>query len=195
LPIEVEGKVNISGRHAPLVRRLFKAAQANNALEQVTKDLTKFGKWYNDPTDQSALQISNGILQSEKRNATLQESLKTLGLMPAVAQFMSGVINDNNGDLVNDLVKDFQDLSRVVRNEVTIVLTSAEPLTGESLERARRQANEIAAEKFPGANFIFQTKVNPSIVGGLQLQVGPLIQDLSLEREFVVFEKHVARMV
>lgn len=85
-----------------------------------------------------------------------------------------------NGRLgeVGKINEKYAELMRASRGEVLSVVTSADELTKAQLKSL--EGSFKASFLKPGETLIMDTKVNPEILGGLQVQIGDKFMDLSL---------------
>lgn len=94
----------------------------------------------------------------------------TLNLMTTLA---------GNARLVNisGITDDYVKQMKARRGEVEATIISAEPLT----KKDAAAVSEAMKSQFPkGAKVVLKTEVDPSILGGLQIQIGDKFLDLSV---------------
>jgi len=195
LDLELSGAVALVGAQAPLLRKLFKAAKAQNVIDRVASDLAKYTKWFNDAKNHAARLVEFGVMKPDKKKQFIESSFSKLDTHALVADFVNSLNAASLMGLLNDSQKDFFELASVDRKEVACTVMSAEPLSGDKLNQARQAMTSMAVSLYPGRAIKFNNKVEPRILGGLVFRVGSKIQDLSVEREFINFESNVKSLV
>jgi len=75
------------------------------------------------------------------------------------------------------IIETYSELMKAKRGEVEATITSAEPLTKTQTDAV---ASAMKTQVGEGKTVILSTKVDPSILGGLQVQIGDQFLDLSV---------------
>mmetsp|Transcript_36054 Transcript_36054/g.43435 ORF Transcript_36054/g.43435 Transcript_36054/m.43435 type:complete len:212 (+) Transcript_36054:52-687(+) len=168
-PIDIHG---LSARYA---NATYVAASKQNVLDTVEKELLEIAKTAStsEPFRQF---LENPTMSREVKTKMVGEMLKgktcdvTLNLMSTLA-------GNARMKEINNITDGFVSLMKARRGEVEATITSAEPLT-------KAQADAVAAamktQVGKDKTVALTTKVDPSLIGGLQVQVGDQFLDLSV---------------
>lgn len=161
----------MAGRYATA---LFELARDNNQLDQVEKDLNGFEAMLNESADLSRL-VDSPVFSAEMQEKAIT-TLSGKAEFGATTKNFLGVITRNRRlDAIRDITRDFKKLLANHRGEVTAVATSATSLTDEQQASLRAALKDIA-----GQDIELITKVDPSILGGLIVNIGSRQIDDSL---------------
>ena len=80
----------------------------------------------------------------------------------------------------NNIIKEFVDYADKLAGIVKIEITIAEKISGELLEKIKKHfGDKVSAE----------TKIDPSILGGIKIFMGDKILDASLKTQLLKFKK------
>merc|ERR1712150_268391 len=105
----------------------------------------------------------------------------TLNLMATLAG------NARLGDLPK-IVSTYQQLMKAKRGEVEATIISADELTKAQTDAV---ANAVKSQAGKDKKVILETKVDPSLIGGLQVQIGDQFLDLSVASRISELSKTV----
>lgn len=171
--------ITLHGLHARYANATYMAASKTNQLELVESELNglaaaattsaKFRQFLENPlisrddktqlvvqmSDQKFTNITRNLLVTMAGNARLSE-------LPKVAST-------------------YHQLLKAKRGQVDAKIISAQPLTAAQLkdiERAMMQSSQVVSQ---GQTVVIQAVTDPSIVGGLQVQIGDQFLDLSVK--------------
>lgn len=169
-------KLQLFGLHSRYANALFSIASKEKKLDAVELELKSiqlaitsnadFGSFLNDPTiacHHKKKSIS-GIMSEMK------VSKQVAGLFSVLAE---------NGRLGESLkvIGTFDQLMRAHRGEVAAIVTSADVLTSAQMKLVEATLKEHIDT---GETLMLETKVDPTILGGLRVQIGNKYIDLSL---------------
>ena len=122
--------------------------------------------------------LENPIVKRQEKQADLDKISK--GMNVTTRGFLS--LLAENGRL-NDLEKVLSTFNKIMdadRGEVTAVVTSADSLSSQETKQVEAQVKSQFAKE---GTLRFLYKVEPAILGGLQIQVGDQYIDLSVDSE------------
>jgi len=167
--------VDIHGLHARYANATYIAASKNGALEKVEEELLAlqataknnaiFSNFLENPLigrDEKVRQVED--LLAKKTTTT------TLNLMTTLA---------GNARLIelDKIVNVFGKLMQAKRGQVEATIISAEPLSKAQTDAVQKaMKSQVGADK----TVMLTTKVDPAILGGLQVQIGDQFLDLSV---------------
>lgn len=167
--------VDLYGLAARYANATYIAASKANSLEAVESELLGI-KGAAESSAGFKSFLENPLISRTDKTAQVAELLgdKTSPVTLNLLTTMAG--NARLGD-VGQVVDDYVTLMKAKRGEVEATIVSAEALT-------KTQADAVAQamkSQFPeGAKVVLETKVDPSILGGLQIQIGDKFLDLSV---------------
>ena len=167
--------LDLYGLTARYANATYIAASKSSTLEEVEGELLAI-KSTSESSSEFRSFLENPLISRDAKTKKVEDLLKgkttgvTLNLMTVLA---GNARLSSIGGVADDYVK----LMKARRGEVEATITSAEPLT-----KAQGAAvSEAMASQFPkGARVVLKTTVDPSILGGLQIQIGDKFLDLSV---------------
>ncbi len=163
--------------HLPAKAKTYLRALLGNIpedqLDQANEQFNRFYTFYRNQPLMKAILFSTRITP-EKKRALLE---KLFPQMPEpVRQLVLGLATRKELRLLPKLVKAFSQEYQRIRNLVPVIAASPYPLSEEE------KADLVSlVEQRTGRKPILQTIVDPSLLGGLRLQVGHLVLDGSLK--------------
>ncbi len=166
----IEG--SLARRYAKALLSLGRESDQVDAIGTQLDSLVALGQ-AND--GQIAAVMSNPGLTPSERRAVLEAVLPRLKLTPLVTNFVRLVLDKDRYAAVPDIAREYRALADAVANRVRATVTTATPTTPE-LQR------EIAAalSNATGKHVVVETKVDPSLLGGMVARVGSHLFDASL---------------
>lgn len=179
--------IDLHGMHARYANATYTAAIKVSHLERVENELNGIKLTAaNSPAFKSFLE--NPLISRDSKEKTVEELLKgkvsdvTMNLMLTLA---------GNARLaeVSKIADTFSQLMKAKRGEVEATIISAEELTKAQLDTvASAMKNQVGK----GKKVILSAQVDPSILGGLQVQIGDQFLDLSVGSKIDSISRTVA---
>eukprot|EP00047_Mylnosiga_fluctuans_P001647 m.221271 g.221271 ORF g.221271 m.221271 type:complete len:207 (+) comp10552_c0_seq1:121-741(+) len=161
----------VEGRYA---HALFSAASKKSQLDAVEKDLIDIeAKAAKDKAFSNFL--VSPIQSRQEKKTTVKGLLK--GKNELTVNFFSLLAENNRLANTTDIVKAFKSLISSHRGEVEVTVTSSEPLNEKTLKSLKESLAGFAKK---GENLKISTKVDPTILGGLVVDVGDKHIDMSI---------------
>ena len=164
-----------SGVAGPYAAALFELADGQNAVDAVESDLDAIETMLNESADLKRL-VESPAFTEEAQSKALAAVLDKAGISGLTAQFIGVVAGNRRLFSLPRMIKAYKDIAADKRGEVAAEVVSAVALTD-------AQRSELAAglkEKL-GTDVRLTEKVDPSILGGLIVQVGSRMIDTSLK--------------
>lgn len=167
--------INLHGLHARYANATYVAASKGNMLETVENELAGIKL---TATNSAAFKnfLENPLISRDDKEKTVSDMFSgkvsnvTMNLMMTLA---------GNAKLAEapKIADTYSQLMKAKRGEVEATIISADPLT-----KAQVTAVEAAMKNQVGSgkSVILTTEVDPSILGGLQVQIGDQFLDLSV---------------
>jgi len=165
----------------PYARALFRVAQENNALAEVSASLNTGRDLLSD--GQVARCIANPALTDKERLAFLTDLFREAEGEQSV--FGGGSEHGNNAlkllleygrvSVLPEIADHFDALKAEVENTVDVTVTSASPLSAE-----QEQAITAALKKRLGRNVNLSTEIDENLIGGAVIRAGDVVIDGSV---------------
>jgi len=167
--------IDLHGIHARYANATYVAASKASLLDAVEQELAAVKLTAkNSPTFQSFL--DNPLIARDKKETMVADMFKgkvsniTLNLMLTLA----GNARLAEASKISDT---YSQLMKAKRGEVEATIISAEPLSTAQMNTvAAAMKNQVGKDK----KVILSAEVDPTIVGGLQVQIGDQFMDLSV---------------
>jgi len=142
-------------------------------VEEVGRDLEQFIQEYNE-TDDIRLVFENPLRSEELKQKFLNKF--TANYNDVTKEYLFMIFEEKKLDSVDKILADYLELVKYENNEVHAVITSAQELNETQVNRI---VSALEKRLQSGQNLIVQTKVDPSIMGGLFITMDELFLDLS----------------
>jgi F-type H+-transporting ATPase subunit delta len=162
----------MAGRYASA---LFDLAKESGAVEAVEKDLARFAAMLDGSPDLQRL-VRSPVFSSEDQSKAVTAVLDRAGIGGLAGNFIKLVAANRRLFAIRDMITGFKAAAARARGEVTASVTVAEPLADKHLESLRQALREVT-----GKDVRLAVKVDPSILGGLVVQLGSRMVDTSLK--------------
>lgn len=170
-----EAKLTVSGLAGRYATALFELANQSQVLDKVAKNLSDFGAAARGNADLAALMTSPKIDRSAAAKAVTAVA-STLGLEPLTAKFLGTLAQNRRLSAFADIQSAFAQLLSAHKGETSATVTSAHPLT-----EAQMSALKAKLKTGLGRDVAIETRIDPSILGGLVVKVGSKLIDSSLK--------------
>ena len=164
----------MAGRYA---QALFALAEERGAVEGVAADLATFSAMLDESEDLRNF-VRSPVFSAEQQAQALDALLGRAGLSgTTTAQFLKLVASKRRLFAVRDMIRDFNILHDHAVGLSRAAVTVAEPLKDEHVEALKAALAEIAG----GQRVEVAVKVDPSLIGGMIVQIGSRMVDSSLK--------------
>ncbi len=161
---------------------LYDFAVEKNAVAQVSDEMSSVVKVIEDNAELKRVLESPVIKQSAKVQI-IRESMKSFA-GAVLMQFIDFLEKKSRVDGLWEIGKAFEQILDERQGILRVKITSAIELTGEQLNEIQRQLEGSYAKKI-----LFDTKINPAVIGGFVLQVEDTIIDASLKNKLELLKK------
>ena len=162
----------VAGRYATA---LFELAHEQNKLDEVDQDLAKFQGMLDQSEDLTRL-VKSPAFAAEEQERALGAVMDWASIGATTGNFLKVVTRNRRLFAADDMIKTFRTLLARHRGEVSAEVRSAVPLTEEQLNALKEKLKATH-----GMNVRLDTKVDPSLLGGLVVRVGSRMFDSSLK--------------
>jgi F-type H+-transporting ATPase subunit delta len=165
----------VSGMAGRYATALFELALEEKLLDAVKADLDKFDALLGQSADLVRLVRSPvfGADEQERALAAILDKAKIGGL---AAKFLRLVTQKRRLFAVREMVRAYRALVAKHKGETRAEVVVAEPLSEKHLDALKSAIADAA-----GKNVALDVKVDPSILGGLKVQLGSRMIDASLK--------------
>jgi F-type H+-transporting ATPase subunit delta len=171
-PVADDSKsTDVGARYA---QALFDLAKDQACLAAVEANLKSFKAMRADSADLRRLLGSPGFSAGDKMKA-LMAVAQAAGFEPTVRKFFGLMAKNGRASVIASAVTAFEALAAAERGAVSAEVTSAVKLTA-----AQEQGLKAALRQALGKDPEIETRVDPSILGGLKVRVGSRLYDASL---------------
>jgi F-type H+-transporting ATPase subunit delta len=163
---------SMAGRYAVA---LFELAKEQGQLDAVELDLAALSRMLEESADLRRLVLSPVITTDDQAKALIAILAKA-GTGSLAANFVKLIVRNRRLFALSGMIKAFRALIARERGEVSADVASAHPLTPEQMQ-ALADTLRISI----GKNVRIDTRVDPSLLGGLVVKVGSRMIDSSLK--------------
>lgn len=161
----------VAGRYASA---LFELAREQGELDGVDADLSKFQGLLNGSEDLKRL-VNSPAFAAEDQERALKAVLDWASVGATTGNFLKVVARNRRLSAAEDIIKNFRQQLALHRGEMTAEVQSAVQLSDEQLAELK---NTLKASY--GKDVRLETKIDPSLLGGLVVKVGSRMFDSSL---------------
>ena len=166
--------VHVSGLAGRYAVALFELAQEQNSLDKVASDLHALRAMLAESADLDRL-IRSPVLSRADQSRALAAVLEKAGSADLVRRFVGLVAQNRRLFVLPDMIDAYLSQLAERRGEVTAEVVSARPLSD-----AQRDAVAQALRKAVGGKVAVDSRVDPTLIGGLVVKVGSRLIDSSL---------------
>ena len=172
LASEKAGVAGIAGRYATALFELAEAGKDLDQLGRVESDLVRLRAILAESTDFQRF-VTSPVLSREEQIKGMAAIGRAAELSPLVQRFLGVVAANRRLFILSAMIKVF--LARLAghRGEITAEITAARPLS-------EAQQAALSAALAAGGNVRVAVTIDPMILGGLVVKVGPRMVDSSL---------------
>lgn len=154
---------------------LFELAEDDKALAELENDVGRFATLHDQSDDLRAF-IRSPVYTAEEQVRGIDAVLKQAGIGGLTGNFFKVIAQNRRLFAIPAIIASFRQLLAQKRGEVTAEVTSAEPLS-----EAHVAALKEALKASLGKDVTLDTRVDPSLIGGLIVKVGSRMIDSSLK--------------
>jgi F-type H+-transporting ATPase subunit delta len=164
-------QAGLAGRYA---RALFELARDTGQLESVAGSIATLKATLAESEDFATL-TRNPVLSRLQTEKAVEAVAGSLGLDQTTTRFLGVLANNRRLAALDGIIAAFDELSADHRGEETARVTSAHPLDADQLATLKTRLRGRI-----GRDVTVETKVDPSILGGLIVQIGSQMIDGSI---------------
>mmetsp|Transcript_7324 Transcript_7324/g.13308 ORF Transcript_7324/g.13308 Transcript_7324/m.13308 type:complete len:209 (+) Transcript_7324:147-773(+) len=167
--------LDLYGLNARYANATYIAASKTNTLEKVESELLSI-KASAENSKEFASFLENPLIGRDLKSKQVEELLKGQ-TSPITLNLMTTLAGNARLNSVVGITDSYVKQMKAKRGEVEATIISADPLN----KTQTAAVSEAMKSQFPkGAKVVLKTEVDPSIMGGLQIQIGDKFLDLSV---------------
>jgi F-type H+-transporting ATPase subunit delta len=161
----------LAGRYATAI---FELAQEQRSLETLEKDLAALKRAMADSADLAQL-VRSPVVDAKDQARAIGAVIDKMGLSTLTKNFLQVIAAKRRLFVLNDIIRAFEGMLARQRGEIQATVSSARPLGDSEMTELKA----ILKSKL-GREPRIETKVDPSLLGGLVVKVGSRMIDSSL---------------
>jgi F-type H+-transporting ATPase subunit delta len=168
---EHTGVTGIAGRYASA---LFDLADEERRLDEIAQDLAGLQAMIDGSEDLKRL-IRSPVIPRADQERAITAVLERAGASGLTRKFVGLVARNRRLFVLEDMIAGYRALLAARRGQQTAVVTSAQPLS-----EAHRARLVDTLRRATGGDVALDTRVDPSLIGGLIIRLGSRMIDSSL---------------
>ena len=162
---------------------LFELTNENSELDIVEKNIQDLLQIYNSSSDLKNF-IKNPTQSQFNQLKVIQELSSKMNLSKVVNNFLSILVTKRRIFFLNNIFQNFLILVSKKRGELKASLVSSKNLSDDELQNLNKELSQTI-----GTSIKFDYKVDESLIGGLQMQIGSLMVDTSIKNKLRKYEQ------
>ncbi|XP_041351516.1 ATP synthase subunit O, mitochondrial-like [Gigantopelta aegis] len=187
----VTAPIQLFGTEGRYAHAMYSAATKQKQLDTVEKDLVSFQALLHKDV-QLAEFISNPSLKRREKKAALEMVLKKLKYSTLTANLF-GILTENGRiNKIDGVISAFNKIMSAHRGEVMCTITTAKPLDNASLREVKEALNLFLKK---GEVLQLDTKVDPSLIGGMVVTIGDKYVDMSMATKIKTYTNLIQETV
>jgi F-type H+-transporting ATPase subunit O len=184
---EVDLPIQLYGLEARYANALYVAAVRAKTLPAVEDDLKTISQWAESNAAWKNY-LSNPIISRTDKVADMAKVSQ--GMNDTTRGFLNVLAENGRLVEVNKIIKSFNTILNAKRGIVDATVTAAEELSAKQLKTITSAITTGYLEK--GQQLKMEVQIDPSIIGGLQVQIGDKFLDLSVNSDIKNLHKVLA---
>jgi F-type H+-transporting ATPase subunit delta len=169
-------ETRVSGMAGRYAQALFALGEETGATDKIAADLAAFAELAAASADLQRF-IKSPVFSAEEQVRALDAILSRAGVTGVAANFLKLVATKRRLFAILDMIRDFNLLNDARKGITRASVTVAEPLKPEHAAALRSALTDISGS----GEVDVAIKVDPSIIGGLIVQLGSRMVDNSLK--------------
>jgi F-type H+-transporting ATPase subunit delta len=169
----------VAGRYASA---LLDTANEQGQLAAVEQDINNISKLIDDSDDLRRM-VRSPVFSAEDQTRAIDAVLGKAGVAPLTMNFFKLLVRNRRLFAAQDIIKAFKALAANARGEVQAEVASAVALNDAQLNELRDTLKASV-----GKDVMLETKVDPSLLGGLVVKIGSRMIDSSLKTKIATLK-------
>ena len=164
--------ISASGRYA---LALFELAQEESQLDRIEKEAEEFKKLIKKNDDINFL-VKNPLIGKKEQVTSIKKILQISNFSILFQNFIELITEKRRLFFIEKILDSFENLKISKKGEIKANLISSKELSGKELNDFKKELATSLKSKM-----IFNYKYDPSLLGGLIVQIGSIMIDTSLK--------------
>ncbi|MDY7230048.1 ATP synthase F1 subunit delta [Hyalangium rubrum] len=178
--------VSIARRYA---RALLDVAAEGQRIDAVAEQLLSFVTAFEKSRELSDVLLNPAYTRTQ-RSQVVEALMKMMGTVePALANTLRLLVDRNRLIYLPDIARAYRDMADARSGRARGVVTSAAPMTPEALEALRKNLQQLTQR-----NVVLETRVDPSLLGGVSAQVGSVLYDGSVRTQLEQMRRELKQL-
>ena len=173
--------IKVASRYA---KSLIDLAVEHNKLDSIYSDMKSFHEVASSNKDFIGL-LDSPIIHTDKKQSVIRSSFGS-GFDAMSMTFLDTVVRKGRESFLPLIAKEFVRMYNEMKGIATAVITTAVPLDAKSYDELK---SKLEAET--GKQIEFQTRIDPSIIGGFIIRIGDNLYDASLSNRLRNIKKEL----
>lgn len=169
--------VSVYGTIARYANATYSAASKQNCLDQVESELNALSVAAVE-SPAFAEFLDNPLIPRNQKSDTIESLLKEKKVSDITTNLCTTLAGNARLNELPKVVSTYSTLMKAKRGEVDATIISADALTKKETEQVTAAIKASSKSK---GKIIISSKVDPSIMGGIQVQIGDQFLDLSIK--------------
>lgn len=177
--------VSIARRYA---RALLDVAAEAQRTDAVAEQLSSFVTAFEGSRELSDVLLNPAYTRTQ-RSQVVEAIMKAMGTVePALANTLRLLVERNRLTYLPDIARVYRDMADARAGRARGVVTSAAPLAPAALEELAKNLQQLTQR-----NVVLETRVDPSLLGGVSAQVGSVLYDGSVRTQLEQMRRELKR--
>ena len=156
---------------------LYELAEESKAIEEIEKNSSSIIKLISYSDEVKSL-IKNPTIKKEELNIVVSKISEQYKLNSLLTKFLNFLISKRRFFYIEKILKNFIETCSKKRGEMIAQLTSAKELSGHEIDKIKDELTKNFTSKIK-----LNYKYDPSLIGGLVIQVGSTMVDTSIKNK------------
>lgn len=165
-------------------RALYEVANEKQAIDTTEVELNQITDIIKQSDELNMLLTHPKVTAAEKKG--ILNELFAGKVSETTLSFLNLLLERGREDELNDIAKQFTELSNEARGFADATVITAKPLTEAELEKVAEQFGQKVNKKLRVA-----TKIDPSIIGGIIVRIGDRLYDGSIKGKLARFTQQI----
>lgn len=172
-----EPPISMYGIDARYANATYSAASKKGVLDQVESELNGLAKAAEESKAFGDF-LNNPLIGRDAKAATIESVLQEKKLSQIVVNLCTTLAGNARLKELPVVASTYGKLMKAKRGEIDATIISADPLTKKETQDIQAAIKGISKG---ASNVIIDTQIDPSIIGGIQIQIGDQFLDLSIK--------------
>jgi len=161
---------------------LYEISKENSAIEKVESEMYNLQKLVNENSNFKDFVLSPVIAKEDKQR-TLLKIVELNNFSPTSKNFLGFIINKNRLFFLEKIIESFLNLTSNNKGELKAKLISSKELTTDQQNKIK---DELSKDFKSQLNIDY--KCDPTLIGGLIIQIGSIMVDASIKNKLKKLE-------